>query len=313
MRSDRDLMLRVSWAHLVEGRTQESIAQSLGLTRAKVNRLIAECRDQGLIHFVIASDARVALPEEIGLKKLFGLKDAWVVPDAETESGSVKSVGAAAGAYVTSILAPGQTLAVGWGKTLDASVSGLQPRRAQGNRIVTLLGSMARGNGLSSFDIASRYARALSAECWYLIAPRITETMEEAIQLRQSVYIREAIEIAASADAVLIGVDDLSGASTLRSTGQFTAEEVLELTASGAVCILQGEALDVGGQPIFHPLARRTVGLDLENFRHIPNRIVAAAGKRKTKSLRAILAAGHCNIVITDESTANELLASPID
>lgn len=301
-------MLRASWAHLVKGRTQDSIAQSLGLTPAKVNRLIAECREAGLIHYVIAPNARVALREENALKQRFGLADAWVVPQSETESGVVRSVGIAAGAYVMSSLEANQTLAVGWGKTLDASVAGLQPRRPEGNRVVTLLGSMVRGNGLSSFDIASRYARILSAECCYLIAPRITETIAESVQLRKSAHIREAIGIAAEADIVLVDVDDLSNASTLRLVGQFSDDDVAELMRAGAVCILQGEALGLEGNTISHPLADRTVGLELDKFRRIPKRIVAAAGKRKVESLRAILQGGHCNIVITDEATAAELL-----
>jgi DNA-binding transcriptional regulator LsrR (DeoR family) len=310
MPENRELMLRATWAHLIGGRTQESVAQSLGLTRARVNRLIAECREAGLIHFVIAHDARVSLREENSLKDVFGIADAWVVPeiDVDGSKAQLQAVGAAAGAYVSKVLGNGQTLAIGWGRTLDASVAGLQPRSGGGNQVVTLFGSMVRGRGLSSFDIASRYARTLDAECCYLMAPLVTETPEEAENLRKSAHIREAMEIAASADVVLVGIDDLSSESTLHSTGQLSTHDLKALRDAGAICILQSEAIGRDGKAISHPFATRIVGLDSKRFTQIPTRIIVAAGKRKAASLKAALRGGYCNTVITDEPTARELL-----
>lgn len=308
MPNDRDLMLRATWAHLVEGRTQEAVAQELGLTRAKTNRLIAECRELGLVRIGIQTDARMALAEERALKERFALQNVWIVPRAETAEAALRTVGMAAGAYVSETLGAEQTLAIGWGRTLGASVAGLQPRRAQGNRVVTLLGGMVRGNGISSFDIASQYARTLCAECCYLIAPRVAESADTAMRLYERADIREALAIAAEADMHLIGVDDLSRSSTLFGTGQLTAQELADLRGTGAVCTLQGVALDAEGRIISNPLAARTIGIEPARFVHSPKRIVAAAGQRKAESIRALLRGGHCNILITDEPTADAIL-----
>lgn len=308
MPHDRDLMIRATWAHLVEGRTQESVARELGLTRAKANRLIAECRELGMVRIGIQTDARVALAEEGALKARYDLLDVLIVPRAETADGAVRTVGTAAGSYVSETLGANQTLAIGWGRTLSVSVAGVQPRRAQGNRVVTLLGSMVRGNGLSSFDVASQYARTLCAECCYLIAPRVAESAEIAMLLYERADIREAIEIAGQADTILFGVDDLSRTSTLFHTGQFTESELADLRGSGAVCTLQGVALDAEGKIISNPLAARTVGLEPSLFMKSAKRIVAAAGQRKARSIRALLRGGYCNVLITDEPTASAIL-----
>jgi len=309
MKKDHDLMLRAAWAYFIEGRTQDAVAGELGLTRAKTNRLISDCREMGLVRIGIDSDARIALAEERALRERFALQDVWVVPRAETEEAAVRTVGASAGAYVSQHLGPGETLAVGWGHTLSASIAGLQPRKAQGNRVVTLLGSMVRGNGLNSFDIASRYARTLSGECCYLIAPRVAESAEVARDLLTQQHVREALAIAAEADLALIGTDDLSPASTLSMTAQFNAAEFDALRQAGAVSTLQGVALDRDGAIIAHPIAARTVGLDPVSFAGIPRRVLAASGRRKAASIRAVLKGGHCNILITDEVTAEAVLA----
>lgn len=301
-------MLRAGWMHLVEGQTQEAVARRLDLTRAKVNRLIAECRASGVVRITMDVQARLALEEEAALKKAYGLLDAWVVPSARTEEAAVVSVGVAAGSYVSEHLGPGETLALGWGRTLSASITGVQPRKPQGNRVVSLLGSLMRSNHVNSFDIASRYAHALNAECCYLIAPRIADSADAAARLRSSAYIVEAIDIAAAADISLIGVDDLSVASTLCTMGQMSEAEVARLGKAGAVCMLQGDVLDGDGRRLSHSLAERTVALELDRFRRIPRRAVAATGVRKARSINALLKAGHCNILITDETTAAAVL-----
>ena len=309
MKRDYDLMLRAAWAHYIEGRTQEAVAQELGLTRAKTNRLIAECRDLGYVRIGIATEARLALREESELKKKFGLLDVWVIPQAGDPETAIRSVGIGAGAYISEHLGADETLALGWGRTVSASVSGLQPRKSQGNRVVTLLGSMVRGNGLNSFDIASRYARTLSAECCYLIAPRIADSAETAQYLLSQPYVQEALAIAAKADMALIGVDDLSVHSTLFQSGQISEENHAKLRAQGVQCVFQGVALDAAGDIIIDPIARRTVTLSPEDFKKIPRRILTASGDRKAKSISAILKGGHCNILITDEQTALEVLS----
>ena len=311
MAQERDLMLRAGWMHLVEGQTQELVSRRLGLTRAKVNRLIAECRSTGLVRITIDTQVRLALREEVALKDRYGLLDAWVVPAADTTEAAIISVGIAAGSYISDHLGPNETLALGWGRTLSASIMGVQPRKPQGNRVVSLLGSLMRSNSVNSFDIASRYAHALSAECCYLIAPRIAESAEAAARLRESPYVVEALDIAAGADVSLLGVDDLSAASTLCATGQTSDEEVAQLLQANAVCMLQGHVLNRNGERISHPLAERTVALELERFRRIPRRIIAAAGIRKALSIHALLTAGHCNILITDETTAEAVLGLP--
>lgn len=308
MKNDHDLMLRAAWAHFIEGRTQDAVARELGLTRAKTNRLISECREMGLVRIGIDSKARIAVREERALKERFALEDVWVIPRAESEAAAVRTVGTCAGTYVSEHLGPGETLAIGWGRTLSESIAGLQPRKAQGNRVVTLLGGMVRGNELNSFDIASRYARTLAGECCYLIAPRVAESAETAHALLAQEHVREALTIAAEADLALIGIDDLSNASTLSRMGQFSKAEYDALKRAGAVSMLQGVALDRDGKVIAHPIAARTVGLDPETFAKIPRRIVAASGSRKTACIRATLKGGHCNILITDEATAEAVL-----
>ena len=47
--NDRSLAARAAWLSFIGGYTQEEIAQKLGLSRVKINRLIAEATEAGLV------------------------------------------------------------------------------------------------------------------------------------------------------------------------------------------------------------------------------------------------------------------------
>ena len=65
--NDRGLAARAAWLSFIGGYTQEEIAQKLGLSRVKINRLIAEATEAGLVRvFVEGNDAEcVALEDRI--------------------------------------------------------------------------------------------------------------------------------------------------------------------------------------------------------------------------------------------------------
>jgi len=57
-RSDQDeLKLRAAYLYYVEGRTQEQVAQHLGISRIKALRLLAATREDGTVQITINSPA----------------------------------------------------------------------------------------------------------------------------------------------------------------------------------------------------------------------------------------------------------------
>ena len=48
-----DLSVRAAWLYYIEGLTQEEVANAMGVSRAKVIRLLAGARDHGIVHIQI--------------------------------------------------------------------------------------------------------------------------------------------------------------------------------------------------------------------------------------------------------------------
>jgi DNA-binding transcriptional regulator LsrR (DeoR family) len=81
-----------------------------------------------------------------------------------------------------------------------------------------------------------------------------------------------------------------------------------ELAAHGAVGDMLGRFLDADGNDIAHPLNERTIGIEIDALKSIPQKILAAAGRHKVGIIRAVVKRGLVNTLITDDVTAELLL-----
>src|SRR6187549_321901 len=101
MAEDDQLTVRVAWLYYMEGQTQDRIAARLGLTRLRVNRLLAEARANGLVSISINSRLEGCLRVEAGLKQQCGLRDAVIVPTPEDANLIPELLGRATGDYIS--------------------------------------------------------------------------------------------------------------------------------------------------------------------------------------------------------------------
>ena len=112
-----------------------------------------------------------------------------------------------------------------------------------------------------------------------------------------------------SLDAAVLVVGDVSPRSYLISAGLPSDVTAEGLIAAGAVGDHHGRFLDEDGAEIAHPLHERTIGMDLEMLAAVPEKILAAAGRHKVGIIRAAARRGLVDTLITDDVTAELLLA----
>jgi lsr operon transcriptional repressor len=83
---------------------------------------------------------------------------------------------------------------------------------------------------------------------------------------------------------------------------------IAQLIAAGGVGDILGTVIDAQGRPIDHPINERVIGIGLPDLTAVRNVILAAGGAHKVRVIRAILAHGSINTLVTDEATATALL-----
>ena len=71
--SDSELMTRAAWLYYVGGLNQEATSVRMGLTRARVNKLLQQARESGLVSITINDKDVGLLPVEEAIRRAFRL------------------------------------------------------------------------------------------------------------------------------------------------------------------------------------------------------------------------------------------------
>lgn len=305
--TDEQLHTRVAWYYFIANMTQQEIGDRLGASRVRVNRLLAACRERGLVQINIRGDLAACTALEHQLVSAYGLADAVVVPIADSGSGLRDAIGVAAASYIAERFDDDMTLGLGWGATLRAVLRAIPNRAFEGSSVVGLQGGLSHCSGINTFEIVSAFADRLGADQHFFAAPVFARNEADREMILAQEPTRETYEKGRTADMALFTVGEISD-SLLVTYGVETAEERSSLQSSGAVGDVLGSFLDAEGVPVDHSLNRRSVAIAPEDLRGIGSRVLAAGGSHQAQAIRAALRSRIPSVLITDENTAQGLL-----
>jgi len=305
---DAAMAARICWHYFKEGQTQDAIANRLNLTRKRVNRVLSEARERGLVQITIQHPLGIYSELEARLIELFGLQQAIVVPSPIGDTDVRAMVGAAAGEYVSNHLAPGAALGITWGGTINAAAQNIRRRTEQNNSVVLLCGGLAESTSINPYDNASMMARALGARCYYLTAPMFAASTELRHALAESEPVRSVLAMVPKLNMALLSAIDLTEQSKALEYGVISRNDWRSLRAAGAVGDICGHYLDTEGNMVAHPLAMRVINPPIKSLQAIRLRVLAAGGLVKVAIIRAAIKAKLCHVLITDDKAAAALV-----
>lgn len=301
------LKARVTWFYFVGGLTQQEIADRVGATRLRVNKILGQVRSDGSVVVDIRLPMAKCVELEQRLASRFCLDHVTVVPALADPAEQQRVIGDAAGIMLDNLLENGMGLGVGWGKTLAAGLRRMTPRSLPDSWVTSMMGGVTRGSGSSTFEVATGYARIIGADCYYLVAPLYFPTVESREILLSHLGIRETMRKARAVDVALLSCGDMTERSLLIKVPT-VVENLDALLAAGAVGDLLGVFLDKDGNPVDHALNERVLSLSLAELKSVPHSILASGGMHKVPVIQAILNAGYVRRLVTDEECAAALL-----
>lgn len=303
-----DLSVRAAWLYYIEELTQEEVAKSMGVSRAKVIRLLAAARDHGVVHIRIEAKGSDQLALERRLVEAFGLSEAVVAPAPADPSAVAAVVGQATGTWLADTLRHGMSLGVGWGVTLSMSLKALGTRTFERFSVISLLGGMTHSRAVNPSAVARRIADAVGAECFQLTAPVFVTSEATRNALWAEPGLTDLLERARRVDLAVVSVGDVSEHSTLFREGLLPRSQLASLIAAGAVGEVLCHFLDANGNVVDHPVSRRVVSVGLDDLRRVPKIVIAAGGRHKVDAIRTVLKATRAGVLITEETAAIGLL-----
>ncbi|HEX9446528.1 MAG TPA: sugar-binding transcriptional regulator [Dongiaceae bacterium] len=305
--TDEQLQVRIAWHYYVEGLTQKEIAENLGINRVRVNRLLAASRASGLVQVQIHSRLSSCVTLEQQLIQRYGLTEVIVVPSSADPDLIQESIGFATGNWISDNIAQIKSIGIGWGRTLRLSLRSIRGNSMPDLSVVSLLGSLTRGDGTNTFEIAYRFADIFDAQRHYLAAPVFASSRALRDSILAEDELRLVIDRAKNVDTALLSVGDLSMKSLMvRLTP--VKDHIRDLQKAGAVGDILGHFLDRDGNVIDHPLNQRVIGLAFADLDHIERVVLASGGLHKLDILRAVLQRRLIHVLIVDETTAQHLV-----
>jgi DNA-binding transcriptional regulator LsrR (DeoR family) len=302
---------RAGWLYYVAGNNQEEIAQKLGVSRQTAQRLVSLSVSEGLV--------KVRLDHPIGrcmelaeqLRKRFALDLCEVVPTDPSSPSSIHGIAIATAAEIERRLKATKPIimAIGTGRTLKAAIEQLTPMECPQHKIVSLTGNIAPDGSAAFYNVIFNIAEAVKARSFPMPLPVIASSPEEREMLLRQPMIRETHALAAKADVTFVGIGDLGADAPLYVDGFITAAELKALQKAGAAGEIVGWVFDAQGKLVEGLTNERVASAPLPS-RESSTVVAIAVGAKKLPGIKAALNRRLVNGLLTDERTAEGLLAS---
>jgi len=304
------LNARVAWFYYLENLTQAEIGERLGLTRARVNRMLSEARESGLVRISLNSKFSDCVKVEQALRDKLGVRDAVIVPTPDDPKDVSAVIGMAAGAYLSRYLQDNRlsTIGIGWGATLRETISHVEPASYNHLWITSMMGGLSRGLELNTFEIAGELARLLEAQCSYLAAPIYAGSARSRDTILEQEVFKDVLTRIDKIDLAMLSMGDLSPRSLLIRHGLPGDVSPEELRKAGAVGDILGQFVDQKGRLLSHPINKRAVALPLDRLSRVKTVMLIAGGPNKLRIIAAALHGRIGNVLISDEKTASAAL-----
>lgn len=307
--TDRNLAARAAWLSYIGGHTQEEIARRLGVSRIKINRLIAEAAEAGLVRVFVEGTAAECVAFEDRIARQWGLEFCSVSPTVDDGPLPLRTLSAAGAHYLHGVLERGEAslIGIGHGRTLAEMVQYL-PRIARPNvRFVSLLGSLTRHAAANPFDVIHRLTEITGAESYFMPAPFFADSVADKRVLLAQKSLQDVFALARTAELHIVGIGEIGPKAHMVATGMITEGEHRELRRAGAVGEVLGRFVDGDGRPVAAEINERAVAIRLEEIKG--RQVVAVAGgKGKARAIMAVLESRVITGLITDETTAKAIV-----
>ncbi|QPM89474.1 sugar-binding transcriptional regulator [Pseudooceanicola algae] len=307
-RALKDDAARAAWLYYVGGLRQDRIAEEMGISRQRAQRLVARAMQDGLIRVRIDHPIGACLDLERQLVRRFGLKLARVAPSLGGQGDALKALTPVAAAEIERIFrAPDPAvIGLGTGRTLRAVVENMQSVEGSHHKVVSLIGNVAPDGSASFYEVVMRFADCTGATHFPMSVPVMARDSDELSLYRSLPHVRSSRALAETAGTVIVGIGQMGDDAPLFMDGFITAEELASLRAAGAAGEICGHVFDEQGRYLEHHVNGMLVGVRVRS--EGVNTICIAGGRSKIKALKAAVHGGLISALITDEVSAQQLL-----
>ena len=267
----------------------------------RVNRLLDKARKAGITQFSVREGDSKRMIVERELITQFGLKDAFVVPSPINEQDINESVAQAAAMYIHERLDKSGYINMGYGDTSSRILNHLANICEFPVNVVSLTGGV-------NYYLPNTRSSIFNAKLYLTPAPLLMASEDIVKAMEQEPSVKQIRHMATLAQMSIVGIGGVDSNATLLTNGTLNHSDVLLLSMQGAVGDMLCHFIDKDGNVIQSSLERRLMSTSLEQLKEMNNSIGVAGGNTKAEAILAALKGKYLDVLITDETTASNVL-----
>lgn len=307
-----DEIAQAAWLYYVGNLSQQEVSDRLGVSRFKVNRMLADAREQGLVRIAVEHRTTPMLTLADRLAERFDLREVQVAPVPVSTADHVyerTAVGILAAGYLARVCAGDapHVIGVGWGRTLSAMADNLTGLNNRKLTFVSLMGSVSHASRTAPGDVCVRLATQTGGQAMLLPAPFVADSAQACATILEQRLVRETLTVARGASHALMSVGECRDGAILFDGGLFSPAQLAELKASGVVGDCCGVFYTADGAVADIALNRCTPCVQPHEMGAM-DVTITAGGVTKAPATLAVLRAGFVDRLIVDETLARDLL-----
>lgn len=311
------VMTKVARLYHTRGMRQADIARTLGISQARVSRLLSGAEAAGIVRTVVVVPDGLNADLEESLESAYGLLEVHVV-DAigSDETELTEDLGTALASIAITLPLEGKTIGfTSWSRSLRHFAAAFSPpQNGAAARVIEMLGGVGPPGLQQEATVATqRLATATGAAASFLRVPGVVAAPEvrEAI-LGKDPHARSALAALDHMDVALVGIGNCEIVPPLEAGDNFFSTAQFDLAKNrGAVGQVNLRFVDALGNPVVSELDELVIGVTRDQLLSADRRIGVAGGSSKYEAIRAAVLGGWVNVLITDTATAQHLLARP--
>lgn len=295
--------LRIASYYYKWGLTQDEIAKKINISRQKVNRILKECIEIGIVKFVIPELEDTNVELEAALEEKYVLKAVRIVRPVSQEY-LYSELGRTGSEYLISIFNEGDTIGFSRGRSVAALVDHIHPRKIKNTTVVQLMGGWNNQNTNGNSDeIVHRFSEKVNARPIMLYAPVVVKSkiLKEAIWKESSFL--EVYDIIKSCSIAVVGIGNAKYPELIPTMGEKDYGYIKD-KAVGEICT---HFFDENGNLMKTPFDDRVISIEYEDYINIPIRIGVAGSLEKLSAIKGAVTGKIINVLITDFETAKHL------
>lgn len=295
------LMFKAAWYYYFHNMTQQKISDYLGISRMRVIKLLNKARADGIIQFKMKEDSTNLLKLEEKLAKAYSLKDTFIISSSPSEVDVNENVARAAAMYINNRLEDNALINMGYGDTQSRILNNLATMVEKPISIVSLTGGV-------NFYLPNNMSSIFNAKLYLIPSPLLVSSKEIADSINNESSINDILRMAQLASMSVVGIGSISDNATTLKSGILSNNDLLYLKLKGAIGDVLCHFVDKDGNLVDSTIESRLITTPLDTLKDLKNVIGVAAGDEKVDAIKAVLNGGYIDILITDESTALQLL-----